>query len=259
MDAGLDTGKIGAAGVRGAGILKRWDAGAGVCGGCCWCTLRGAGCEGEDGGDGETRRRLCRSSVRKSISSSSSPPSSACSCPWSSASMFLCSMLRKTLYPSRSCSRSCSASAEEDGELSSILSRCNSLGGFTRSVDCIFAHPSSALSLPLLLFGALCFGATTKRFAGVTLRSSPAGVCASLEERTGLGVCAVKPWRRPDCGFGFALCDVAGLGARKRCGDGVCDGIVVEAFGASVRGRTGTVLFGKRDCWMCERYHHGGG
>jgi hypothetical protein len=42
-----------------------------------------------------------------------------------------------------------------------------------------------------------------------------------------LGVCAMKPLRRPDCGFAFACWAEGGFGARKRCGDGVCVGIEI--------------------------------
>jgi hypothetical protein len=67
-------------------------------------------------------------------------------------------------------------------------------------------------------------GGSTKRFAGVTFLDS-----ASILSQTaavGLGVGNVKVLRRLVGGFCLAAGAAGGFVARKRCGDGVCVGIV---------------------------------
>lgn len=75
-------------------------------------------------------------------------------------------------------------------------------------------------------------GAMTKRFAGVTfgVSASASGICLSAS--VVFGVCAVKPCRKFDWGFGFDFGFWAlegGSDARKRCGEGVCVGIAMQA------------------------------
>lgn len=137
--------------------------------------------------------------------------------------------------------------ADDEGELPSIPSALPNTRGLDRDVLSVCNHASSTLSrcvpdLGLLVFGACCVGAMTKRFAGVTFRSSPTSTDTLCEDApVGFGVCAVKPCLRLDCGFGFDFWVDGGAGARKRCGDGVCLGIFVRASGDRIRGGRRTV------------------
>jgi hypothetical protein len=177
------------------------------------------------------RRRLWRSSMMKSISSSSLSS-------YSRGSLSLggraCSTLGKTPWPS-------TAFADDAGELSPILSTLPKRGAFIRGVACVCAHISSPSSLPSSTppstRGVGRSGVpTTKRFAGATLRSSP---FVARTDNFGFGVCAgestVKPWRRLECGFGRGFCEGGCAGARKRCGEGVWEGIVTCASAALVQ------------------------
>lgn len=62
----------------------------------------------------------------------------------------------------------------------------------------------------------------TNRFAGVNFLNCSSGFCSGFF--ASVGVCMASALRRLDCGF-FDFCVEGGLGARKRCGEGVWVGI----------------------------------
>lgn len=141
-----------------------------------------------------------------------------------------CSVLGMTPRPSWT-----SASAEDDGDaismLSNLLNRGLGLGVLCNGVVKASSTCSCAVrrSPTFGVFRTEGDG-TTKRFAGVTRLGSGTSSKLSREAiAVGLGVWAEATWRRPDCGFGLDFVAVGGAGARKRCGDGVCDGIVLLA------------------------------
>jgi hypothetical protein len=86
---------------------------------------------------------------------------------------------------------------------------------------------TSSLPCPSALCVRRC-GVTTKRFAGGSCLKCSSDVC--LPVVAALNVSEAKPLRRLDGGFGFDFCADGGWGAKKRCGDGVCSGIVRPSF-----------------------------
>jgi hypothetical protein len=70
----------------------------------------------------------------------------------------------------------------------------------------------------------------TKRFAGVDFVACGSDV-SYVTAAAVFGVCTVKPLRRPEGAFGLGFWVDGAAAARKRCGDGVCVGIVMFSFG----------------------------
>ena len=99
----------------------------------------------------------------------------------------------------------------------------NFLRNFGRGVECANASSCGSSRLSLVT-SCVCRGdAKTKRFAGVSFLNCSSGFgCAFFIEA---GVCIARALRRPDCGF-LVFCVEGGLGAKKRCGEGVWVGIV---------------------------------
>jgi hypothetical protein len=137
------------------------------------------------------------------------------------------------------------ALAEDDGELSSMLSILPKRGEFVRGVACACGHVSCSLLFPIVCSswrGVRAWdGPKMKRLAGVALGSSPLFVRPCRDAVVGPGVwggsCAVNPWRRFDCGFAFGFCNEGGAGAKKRRGEGVLVGIATSTWTLAVRGR----------------------
>lgn len=101
--------------------------------------------------------------------------------------------------------------------------RSNFLRGFGSGVECVNVSScaSSRLSLATPIAGR--GGARTKRFAGVDFLNGSSGFgCVVFVDA---GVWIASALRRPDWGF-FGFCVEGGLGAKKRCGEGVWVGIV---------------------------------
>ena len=123
-------------------------------------------------------------------------------------------------------------SADAEGlscELSWMLSTFFSFRGFARGVACCVDGPASSLrSATWLALGACRGGAMTKRFAGVAFCLSWGDTRLCEAVCAGLGVFAVMPWRRLDEGLGLDFW--VEVGARKRCGEGVCVGILCSAW-----------------------------
>lgn len=149
---------------------------------------------------GETRRRLLRSSVRKSISSSSS----SCSCcDASSPYMRSCSTVLVMPNP---LSSSNDSSWLDLGGSSMLSTRSNFRRGFGRGMNCVWCSNRASASACLPCSSSLVVrrcGARTNLFTGLALRSSDwmwSGV-----GKVGFGVCAVYTFRRLDDGLGLAF------------------------------------------------------
>ena len=143
------------------------------------------------------RRRLLRAAMSKSISSSSPSSSNSCSC-----------------------------------DPSMLSTRSNFLGSFGRGVVCSYCCSCTAsfLSLPFACSAAMvlcCTGAMTNRFADVNCLDWSSGFCSGFCADFFAIVCAciASALRRLDWGF-FDFCVEGGLGAKKRCGEGVWVGIM---------------------------------
>jgi hypothetical protein len=121
------------------------------------------------------------------------------------------------------CISSC-ASDWLDWDGSSMLSTLsNFLRSFGRGVECANASSCGSSRCSLTTSCVWRGGAKTKRFAGVTFLNCSSGFGCMFF--TDAGVCIARTLRRPDVGF-LVFCMEGGLGARKRCGEGVWVGIV---------------------------------
>jgi hypothetical protein len=110
-----------------------------------------------------------------------------------------------------------------------MLSTFFSFRGFARGVTCCVEKSASSLgSAAWRALGVWRGGAMTKRFAGVALCVPEGDTWPCEGVCIGLGVCTVVPCRRLDAGRGLDFW--VDVGARKRCGEGVCVGISCNAW-----------------------------
>lgn len=114
-----------------------------------------------------------------------------------------------------------------------LSTRSSFLRGLGSGVCCncasSFGLTSASLTFAVFVVGFFCSGATTKRFAGVSLLNcnsvDPAGVGVLAEADGGTAVAL----RRLECGL-VDFCAECGFGARNRCGEGVCVGILTATL-----------------------------
>jgi len=133
---------------------------------------------------------------------------------------------------SKSISSSSSSSNSGSCDPSMLSTRSNFLGSFGRGVVCSCCCSCTApfLSLSFACSAVMvlcCTGVMTNRFAGVNFLNCSSGFCSDFCAGFFALVCAciASALRRLECGF-FDFCVEGGLGAKKRCGEGVWVGIM---------------------------------